>query len=86
MNRDTKLILVAVVLIVLAAALFARHYASSKGNTVDLTPAQKQAQMEKQIKEIQDNTHMPQRAKDMAIGQLRAHSAGASANVPNKGN
>jgi hypothetical protein len=39
------------------------------------------ADIEKQISGIQNNPHMPQQAKDMAIGQIRARSAGLGAPV-----
>jgi len=74
MNRDTKLIILAVVLIVLAVGLFARYFSSGSdrarpGGTADI---------EKQIADIQNNPHMPPQAKAIAINQIRSHGAGMS--------
>lgn len=82
MRRDTKLIAVAVLLIAVAAVLFARHFSSSSENTVKPPTA---VEVQKQITTIQNDPHMPEQAKAIAIGQLKAHSGGQGAPVqPNR--
>lgn len=75
MNRDTKLIVLALVLIVLAAGLFVRYFSSSNSGT---RPGATKADIEKQIGDIQNNPHMPPQAKAIAINQIRSHAAGMS--------
>lgn len=79
MTKDTKLIVVAVVLILVAVLIFARNMSSTQ-SAVKAPPTK--AEIEKQIAEIQNNEHMPAQAKAIAIGQLRAHTGGGGGPVP----
>ena len=77
MKKETKLALVAAVLIVAAVALFARYY-FTEGTPKYAEPPTK-ADVDKQISDIQNNPNMPQQAKDIAIGQIKARSQGFGA-------
>ena len=72
MNRDKNLIVVAVVLLVIAGALFVNHFVKNQ-NQLAVPPSK--ADIEKQIAEIQNNPHMPDVAKAAAIGQINSRAA-----------
>jgi hypothetical protein len=66
----------AIGLLLLAAVLFVRGCRSQEPqNWVNTPPSEESIQ--KRITQIQNDPHMPQFAKDAAIGQLKAHMQGA---------
>jgi hypothetical protein len=71
MKRDKQLLVVAVVLLLIAGGLFLRHYSASQES---FTKPPTQADIEKRITDIQNDPHMPAIAKEIAIGQIRAHT------------
>ncbi len=71
MNKEVKMIVVAVVLLAAAVALLARYVTT--GGPAKLVPAPTAADVQKQITAIQNDPHMPDQAKAAAIGQIRAH-------------
>lgn len=79
MKKETKLAAVAAVLLILAAVLLARFYVT-EGSPKYTNPPTK-ADIEKQIADIQNDPHMPDQAKAIAIGQLRSRSQGVGAPV-----
>ena len=70
MSRDAKLITAAVVAVLVAVILLARGYKSVQPSYAQ-PPTN--AQVQKQIADIEANPHMPAQAKAAQIGQLRAH-------------
>lgn len=79
MNKQTKLAIAAVALLVLAGAIFIVNFKNSSSANFKEPPTK--ADIEKQIADIQNNTHMPEQAKAAAIGQIRARSQGFGAPV-----
>lgn len=79
MSKDSKLIAVAVVLLVIAAGLIVRHFSASQAS---ITAPPTKADIDKRVADIQNNPNMPAQAKAMAIGQIQAHSAGQTAPAP----
>ncbi len=49
------------------------------GNKDEADTPKPAVSQEKQIENIQNDTHMPQQAKDAAIAAIKAHSGGADA-------
>jgi hypothetical protein len=77
MKRETKVAIAAAALIVLAVVLFARNLLTD--DSVKYSKPPTKAALEKQIAEIQKDPHMPDQAKAIAIGQIRARSQGLGA-------
>lgn len=67
-----------------AIALTVRGCNSGEGNHWATGPMS-QAEVERQIRGIQANPHMPERAKSIAIGQIRAHAGGATVHPASSG-
>lgn len=67
MNRETKLAIVAVVLILAAAVIFFFSYRSTQPQFVEPDPNA----LERSIQKIQNDPEMPPQAKEAAIGEIR---------------
>ena len=76
MNQEKKMAIAAIVLLVIAAVILTRYFASSKSG---FKPAPTRADIAKQITDIQNDPHMPAQAKAIAIGELKAHMEGTQA-------
>ncbi|MDW8392593.1 MAG: hypothetical protein RMK84_21000 [Oscillochloridaceae bacterium] len=72
MNRETKLAIVAITLIVAAAIIFFFTYRSTQPHFVEPDPNE----LEKRIQQIQNDPNMPPQAKEAAIGELRRRMGG----------
>ncbi|MCS7301549.1 MAG: hypothetical protein NZ556_08370 [Fimbriimonadales bacterium] len=67
MNRETKLAIVAVALIIAAAVIFFFSYRSTQPQFVEPDPNE----LERRIQQIQNDPQMPPQAKEAAIGEIR---------------
>ncbi|GIV05488.1 MAG: hypothetical protein KatS3mg016_1063 [Fimbriimonadales bacterium] len=67
MNRETKLAIVAITLILAAAIIFFFSYRSTQPQFVQPDPNE----LEKRIQQIQNDPNMPPQAKAAAISELR---------------
>lgn len=67
MNRETKLAIVAITLILAAAIIFFFSYRNTQPQFVQPGPDE----LEKRIQQIQNDPNMPPQAKEAAISELR---------------
>ncbi|MCX7924714.1 MAG: hypothetical protein N2554_02765 [Fimbriimonadales bacterium] len=72
MNRETKLAIVAISLIVAAAVIFFFTYRSTQPQFVEPDPNE----LEKRIQQIQNDPNMPPQAKAAAINEIRRRMGG----------
>jgi nitrogen fixation-related uncharacterized protein len=69
-KKQSRLAIIAIVLLIVAAALFFWNYRASQPDMVKITPQD----IEKEIQRIQHDPNMPPQAKEIAIQQLRTRS------------